>query len=71
MGFQAEIVPSSVAKMKAAANFEPGTKNAVVGLERIPVGEEIDPAGAFFGGAIVTTNETRLPSPLNRFDVPE
>jgi hypothetical protein len=39
---QAEIVPSSVAKMKEAGRFVPGTRNAVAGLV---VGFQITPVG--------------------------
>jgi hypothetical protein len=38
---QAEIVPSSVAKMKDAANFVPGTRNAEEGFHTMPVGADV------------------------------
>src|ERR1700735_2653255 len=39
-GFQAEIVPSSVSKMKTAAEVDPGTANPPDRFAIIPVGAE-------------------------------
>jgi hypothetical protein len=50
---QAEIVPSSVAKMKVAGRFVSGTRNAVAGLvvgfQMIPVGAADVGFGGLFG----------------------
>jgi len=46
---QAEIVPSSVAKMKEAASVVPGTWNAVDGFHTMPVGEAGVGCGGLFG----------------------
>ena len=44
----AEIVPSSVAKMNAAAIFVPGTRKELEGFQTIPVGA----AGVVAGGLL-------------------
>src|SRR6266568_828801 len=66
LGFQPEIVPSSVAKMKndlpEFAPFE--TTKSFVALKTSPVGAAIVPAGLPAGGATVTTSATAVPSPL-------
>src|SRR5476651_493601 len=69
--FQAEIVPSSVSKMKAAANVEPGTRNPDVGFQIMPVGDETKPDCEPSGGGMVTTSGTILPSPAYRVERPE
>src|SRR5882762_7961339 len=61
--FHAEMVPSSVSKMKAAANFEPGTKNPDVGFQIMPVGDETKPDCEPIGGGMLTTSGTMVPSP--------
>src|SRR5690349_18892942 len=69
--FQAEIVPSSVAKMKCAEVPGPLTKKSdVLPLKTIPVGLEVVPAGLPAGGGIVTTSPCLAPSPLYRVERP-
>src|ERR1700754_974787 len=71
LGFQAAIVPSSVAKMNAAAKVDPGSRNPLVVLAMIAVGADIEPVGELAGGGIVTTKEAIVPSPENRLELPE
>ena len=60
LGFQPEIVPSSVAKMKIlgfdAGPCGTGTAKSLVGLKTFPVGAAVVPAGLPAGGGIVTTS---------------
>src|SRR5580704_6247186 len=69
-GFQPEIVPSSVAKMKMAAL--PGARRKSVGLplKTTPVGADCVP-GAKPGGGTVTTSALGFPLPSYRVEVPE
>src|SRR5438128_2160606 len=77
VGFQADIVPSSVAKMKKAeldTPFSETTKSSesvlLKGLKTTPVGAAVVPAGLPAGGGIVTTNGIALPSPLYSVETP-
>src|SRR5580704_1184785 len=72
-GFQPEMVPSSVAKMKmAAVPGVPGTRRKSVGLplKTTPVGADCVP-GAKPGGGTVTTSALGFPLPSYRVEVPE
>ena len=59
--FQAEIVPSSVAKIKDAT-LPLANRNTVVLLLTCPLGEDF--AGPFVPAGIDTTNLTMVPAPL-------
>src|ERR1700730_7360927 len=75
---QAEIVPSSVSKMKVACNCVPGTTNAEEGFQIMPVGAAGVSFGRFFGSTVLqsvmgttlpgngifTCRDTIVPSPL-------
>src|SRR6266567_1946834 len=76
LGFQPDIVPSSVAKMKRPGLF-PETAKSLVPLKTLPVGAEIVPGGLPPGGGMVTTSciggeptWTAVPSPLYTVDTP-
>src|SRR6266705_4885596 len=73
LGFQPDIVPSSVAKMKRLGPdpFGPVTTKSLVPLKILPVGAEVVPAGLPPGGGMVTTSciggeptWSAVPSPL-------
>ena len=76
MGFQPDIVPSSVSKMKMLGPDLPcrDTTKPLVLLKTTPVGAAVVPAGLPGGGGIVTTSGepsgNRLPFPLYRVDTP-
>src|SRR5437660_145359 len=72
LGFQPDIVPSSVAKMKRLGPdpLFPVTTKSLVPLKTLPVGAEVVPAGLPFGGGIVTTSGIGVPSPLYSVDTP-
>src|SRR5436309_11862456 len=69
-GFQPEIVPSSVLKMKRAAPDTPflETTKPLVPLKTTPVGAATVPSGLPLGGGIVTTSGAPggkgVPAPL-------
>src|SRR5260370_39520092 len=58
LGFQPDIVPSSVAKMKRLGPdpFGPVTTKSLVPLKILPVGAEGVPAGLPSGGGMVITS---------------
>ena len=60
-GFQAEIVPSNEAKMKAAAIPGATSKSVLLPLKMIPVGLPIAVCGVC---GIVTINDCFAPAPL-------
>jgi hypothetical protein len=63
--FQAEIVPSSLSKMKWAAVPGPFTRKSVATLLlTMPVGADTKPAGLPFGPGMVTTSDCGFPMPL-------
>src|SRR5260221_14786551 len=64
--FHAEMVPSSVSKMKAAGNFDPGTRNPVVGFQIMPVGEATEPACEPIGGGEVARTGRMPPAAPSR-----
>src|SRR5712691_207337 len=71
-GFQPDIVPSSVAKMKrlGPAPLLVATTKPLVPLKTLPVGAAVVPAGLPLGGGIVTTSGTAVPSPLYKVATP-
>jgi hypothetical protein len=76
MGFQALIVPSSVAKMNRAGSdlpFSVTGKSVALGLmfPTTPVGVPAIPAGPFFEGGIVTNRGICTPAPVYSVENPE